>query len=92
MLSHTTNEAPRDAEALALAALAATLNDERRALRFLDLTGLSPDELRCSAGEPHILAATLAFLEAHEPDLLQVAAAIGVKPEVLVAARGELER
>ncbi len=39
-----------------------------------------------------LLAATLAFLEAHEPDLLQVAAAIGVKPEVLVAARAELER
>jgi hypothetical protein len=92
MLSHTTNEAPRDAEALALAALAATLNDERRALRFLDLTGLSPDELRSQAGEPQLLAATLAFLEAHEPDLLQVAAAIGVKPEELVAARRELER
>ena len=92
MLSHTTNEAPRDAEALALAALAATLNDERRALRFLDLTGLSPDELRSQAGEPQVLAATLAFLEAHEPDLLQVAAAIGVKPEELVAARRELER
>jgi hypothetical protein len=92
MLSHRTNEAPRDAEALALAALAATLNDERRALRFLDLTGLSPDELRSSAGQAGVLAATLAFLEAHEPDLLQVAAAIGVKPEELVAARRELER
>ena len=92
MLSHTTNEAPRDAEELALAALAATLNDERRALRFLDLTGLSPDELRERAAEPGLLAALLAFLEAHEPDLLQVAAAIGVKPEALVAARMELER
>jgi DNA-binding transcriptional ArsR family regulator len=39
-----------------------------------------------------VLAATLAFLEAHEPDLLQVAAAIAVKPEELVAARRELER
>ena len=92
MLSHTTNEAPRDAEELALAALAATLNDERRAQRFLDLTGLSPDELRARAGDPGLLAATLAFLEAHEPDLLQVAAAIGVRPEALVAARRNLER
>ena len=91
MLSHTTNEHTREAEALALAALATTLNDERRALRFLDLTGLSPDDLRSSAGEPHLLAATLAFLEAHEPDLMQVAAAIGVKPEALVAARHKLE-
>ena len=92
MLSHSTNEAPGDAEALALAALAATLNDERRAQRFLDLTGLSPDELRDRAGEPSLLAALLAFLEAHEPDLLEVAATIGVKPEALVAARRELER
>ena len=92
MLSHSTNEAPGDAEALALAALAATLSDERRALRFLDLTGLTADELRSRAGERRLLAATLAFLEAHEPDLLQVAAAIGVKPEALVAARTELER
>ena len=92
MLSHSTNKAPGDFEALALAALAATLSDERRALRFLDLTGLSADELRNRAGERRLLAATLAFLEAHEPDLLQVAAAIGVKPEELVAARTELER
>ena len=92
MLSHTTNDAPRDPQELALAALAATLNDERRALRFLDLTGLSPDDLRASAGEPSLLAATLAFLEAHEPDLLAVAETIGVKPEALIAARRELER
>ena len=92
MLSHSTNEAPGDAEALALAALAATLNDERRAQRFLDLTGLSPDELRDRAGEPGLLAALLSFLEAHEPDLIEVAGTIGVKPEDLVAARRELER
>ncbi|HEU4957342.1 MAG TPA: DUF3572 family protein [Sphingomicrobium sp.] len=92
MLSHSTNEAPGDAEALALAALAATLSDERRARRFLDITGLEANELRDRAGERSVLAATLAFLEAHEPDLLQVAAAIGVKPDELVAARTELER
>lgn len=92
MLSHTTNDTPRDAEELALAALAATLTDERRARRFLELTGLSPNELRARAGERSMLAATLAFLEAHEPDLLAVAVTIGTKPEVLVAARAELER
>jgi hypothetical protein len=91
MLSHTTNQ-PGDAEALALAALAATLTDERRARRFLDLTGLDADELRARAGERSLLAATLAFLEAHEPDLLEVAQAIGIKPEKLIAVRLELER
>ncbi len=92
MLSHHTNEAPNDAEALALAALAATLTDERRAQRFLDLTGLDADELRVRAGERSLLAATLAFLEAHEPDLLAVAQAIDVKPESLIEARRILER
>jgi len=92
MLSHSTNDEPGDAEALALAALAATLTDERRAMRFLNLTGLDADELRARAGERGLLAALLAFLEAHEPDLLAVAQALGIKPEMLVNARAELER
>ena len=92
MLSHTTNNQPGNAETLALAALAATLTDERRAQRFLELTGLDPDELRARAGEPSLLAATLAFLEGHEPDLVAVAQAIGTKPEFLIAARLELDR
>ena len=92
MLRNSTNDAPQDAEALALQALAATLTDERRAQRFLDLTGLDADELRTRAGEKSLLAATLAFLEAHEPDLVAVAQAIGSKPEKLIAARSEMER
>jgi hypothetical protein len=92
MLSRTTNNDPGDAETLALAALAATLTDERRAQRFLDLTGLDADELRARAGERGLLAAALAFLEAHEPDLMAVAQVVGIKPENLIAARTELER
>ncbi|HET6940551.1 MAG TPA: DUF3572 family protein [Sphingomicrobium sp.] len=80
-----------DAEALALSALAATLTDERRAQRFLDLSGIDTGDLRRRAAEPVLLAALLRFLEAHEPDLIEVAVAIGVKPEELVAAREELE-
>ena len=92
MLRTTTNNPSPDAEALALQALAATLTDERRARRFLELTGLDSDELRARAGQKNLLAATLAFLEAHEPDLVDVAQAIGTKPEKLIAARQELER
>ena len=87
MLTHPTN----DAEALGLAALAATLADERRARRFLDLTGLEVDELRARAGERSLLAETLDFLENHEPDLVAVAEAIGSTPQALVAARSALE-
>ena len=91
MLRHTTNQPPTDAEALALQALAATLTDERRARRFLELTGLDAAELRARAGDRTLLASTLAFLEAHEPDLIAVAQIIETKPEILIAARAELE-
>lgn len=92
MLSNSTNNARPDAESLALAALAAMLSDERRARRFLDLSGLSAGELRAKAGDRRLLAASIAFLEAYEPDLVDVAQTIGVKPEILVRARMELER
>ena len=87
MRAYSTN----DAETLALSALAATLADERRARRFLDLSGIDTEDLRRRAAEPVLLAALLRFLEAHEPDLIDVADAIGVKPADLVAAREELE-
>lgn len=82
---------PNDPVVLALAALAATLGDERRAQRFLDLTGIGTEELRDRLGDPDLLAAALRFLEAHEPDLISVAQEVGCKPEDLVEARRELE-
>ena len=87
MRAYSTN----DAETLALSALAATLTDERRAQRFLDLSGIDTEELRRRASEPALLAAVLRFLEAHEPDLIAVAEAIGAKPEDVVRAREVLE-
>lgn len=80
------------AVALALSALVWTLEDPTRARRLLDLTGLEPSELRDRAGEPATLAATLGFLEAHEPDLIACAESLGVAPSTLVAARTSLER
>ena len=77
--------------AIALAALAATLSDERRAQRFLDLTGIGTEELRSKASESKLLAALLRFLEAYEPDLVDVAEALGVPPATLVEARRQLE-
>ena len=82
---------PNDPVALALAALAATLGSERRAQRFLDLTGIGIEELRGLLSDPALLAALLRFLEAHEPDLISVAEELGCKPEDLVVARRELE-
>lgn len=80
-----------DPEALALSALGWTLADESRAERLLALTGLGPDDLRARLGEHSLLAAVLGFLEAHEPDLVGAAQALGVSPSDLVEARRRLE-
>jgi hypothetical protein len=82
---------PTDPLALALAALAATLSDQRRAQRFIDLTGIGTDELRRRADEPALLAALIAFLEAHEPDLVSVSEQIGVRADELAAAGRQLQ-
>lgn len=92
MFTPATNKDPTDAETLGLASLAATLSDDRRAQRILALTGLSPAGIRERLGERSLLAACLSFLEAREPDLIAVAAAIGAQPQQLIAARQELER
>jgi hypothetical protein len=82
---------PNDAEALALAALAATLTDARRAERFLSLTGLSPDGIRLRLQDHALLAACIGFLEGHEPDLVAVAKDIGTTPDKLLRAKADLE-
>lgn len=79
-----------DPAMLALNALVWTLAEPIRANRLLDTTGLSPAELKASAGDPATLAALLGFLAAHEPDLVACAADLGVKPEALVTAHRAL--
>jgi hypothetical protein len=84
-------EAQADPATLALSALSWILADSARATRMLALTGLTPDVLRDAVGERATLAATLAFLEAYEPDLIAAAEHIGTTPQTLVAARMDLE-
>ena len=79
------------ATALGLSALAWTLADDARAERLVALTGLAPADLRARLGEPGVLAATLGFLEGHEPDLVACADALEQPPEALVAARQLLD-
>ena len=75
-----------------LAVLGWTVADPARAARLLDLTGLSPADLRASADTPATLAAVIAFLEGHEPDLVACADTLDITPEALVALRHRLER
>jgi hypothetical protein len=91
MRNEETNIASEEAGALALRALAWTLDDEARAARLLALTGLTPDDLRAGLGETTLLAALLRFLEGHEPDLTACAEALGTRPERIVAARRRLD-
>ena len=88
MIDEETNKA----ETLALAALGWTLGEHARAGRLLALTGLDPQTLRARLGEADLLAATLRFLEGHEPDLVACAEALAVPPAELVEARRRLER
>ncbi len=81
-----------NADALALAALNWTLSEDKRAERFLALTGMTPHDLRSRIAQPDFLAASLRFLEGHEPDLLACAEALQLPPVLLVEARRELER
>ena len=78
-------------DTLALRALVWTLAEPERAMRLLDVTGLQPADLRTSASSPATLAATLNFLENHEPDLIACAASLGCTPGDLVAMRERLE-
>jgi hypothetical protein len=47
--------------------------------------------MRARLGDRALLAACIDFLEAHEPDLISVAGALGLNPAALVAVRSELE-
>lgn len=78
------------AATLALAALAWVLEDEDRAARYLELTGLDPDTLRAGLGDPAVQGSCLDFLANYEPDLIRAAEALAVTPEELIAARKDL--
>ncbi len=76
-----------DASIIAIQALGWVLADDARASRLLGLTGLDPDDMRARVTDPSLLDAVIGFLEAHEPDLIACADALGIKPEALVAIR-----
>ncbi len=77
---------------MALAILGWVLEDDRRAQRFLDLTGLTPDGLRATWTEAATCRAVFDFLAAHEPDLLGASEALGLAPQSIRAAQEALSR
>ena len=71
---------------LSLRALASIIADEPLRDRFMSLTGYDAFTLRARAGEADVQRAVIAFLSAHEPDLVRIAGELGVKPEELARA------
>lgn len=79
-----------DAEALALRALAWLAEDRGRLGAFLAETGAGPDDLRRGAGDPALLAAVLDFVLGADARVTGLAAALGLPPGQVAAARAAL--
>src|SRR3546814_20711582 len=88
----TNEDDGQHAETVALCALAWVACDERLGPRLLALTGMDAATLRARAGERRTLAAVIAFLEEHEPDLVQCTAALAMTPPAVVNAGPVLAR
>jgi hypothetical protein len=80
-----------DAHTTALRALVWTLGDTARADRLLAVSGLDAAQLRARLTDPAVLAATLAFLLAHEADLVACAEGLDLPPQAIARAASELE-
>lgn len=78
------------AEAMALDALAFIVENIPLRGRFLDLTGLNPDELRDRIMDPALHIAIIEFLLSHEPSLLEFTAARDIAPQLPAQAHAAL--
>jgi len=78
------------AEAMALDALVFIIENIQLRGRFLDLTGLNPDELRDRIMDPALHVAIIEFLLAHEPSLIEFTAARNIGPQLPAQAHAAL--
>ena len=72
---------------LAIQALAFIAEDPEKLSRFLDMTGITPDEIRAAAGEPGFLAGVLEHMLTDESLLVAFADSAGIDPAVIARAR-----
>lgn len=79
-------------ELLGLNALTFVAQDADRLARFLDQTGITPQQLRAQASNPGLLAAVLDHLMRDESLLLVFTASSGAAPESIAPAHAELLR
>ncbi len=81
---------PTEATTLAIQVLAFLASENEVLGRFLDTTGLAPDELRDKADDPVLLGAVLDYLLSDEPLLLRFCAEQKCAPELPARARMKL--
>ncbi len=79
-----------DAESIGLAALVFLTEDGERLGRFLAATGISPGELKATAGTPEGQAGVLDYLLSDESLLMVFSAEAGIDPGAIAPAREEL--
>ena len=77
----------KEAETLALAALAYLASENERLARFLSMSGLQAHSVRAAAQGPDFLVAVLDYVASDEPLLVALAAHLQTKPETVMAAR-----
>ncbi|WP_062120736.1 DUF3572 domain-containing protein [Aureimonas sp. AU40] len=80
----------KDAETIGIDALTFLAGDNERLNRFLDLSGLSIEQLRLEATKPAFFVGLLDFILAHEPTLMAFAGAAGLDPAEVGLARKRL--
>jgi hypothetical protein len=78
------------AETLAILAFSFLLADDARRARFLDLTGVDPDDLRAAIARPEFQAAILDHVSADERILMAFADDAGIAPGDVEEARTAL--
>lgn len=81
-----------DAEMVALEALTFLAGSATDLARFVENSGIAPDELRARAEEPAVLAAVLAFLLSDDERLLAFCSEHGLEPKHIHMAQHMLER
>ncbi|KAA2243951.1 DUF3572 domain-containing protein [Salinarimonas soli] len=79
-----------DPESLAIEALGFLAGEPQRLMRFLNLTGLEPENVRDAARSPGFLAAVLDYVAGDETLLVACSQALDRTPETIVAAQRAL--
>jgi hypothetical protein len=80
----------KDAETIGIDALTFLAGDNELLNRFLDMSGLSIEQLRLEARSPAFFVGLLDFILAYEPTLMAFAGAAGLDPAEIGLARERL--